>query len=227
MVTARKRSSAGFTLVELMVAVALLAVLSVVSFRGLDSILKARDRLTQIGDELKAATVAFGQLDEDLRRSWPMRAVIDRQREVTVGFLSGQGTSPELFLLREGGGALDPVRAEQVSYRLKDGKLERGFRPYVVGRINSAGEYTWQSLMDNVSDLKIKMWIKGAGWVDSAEKLNASRVNAVPPGNPSGNPSGNASSNAPTTTAYEVLGVDVEITLKDQQVLRRIYSVRD
>ncbi|MBP7662152.1 MAG: prepilin-type N-terminal cleavage/methylation domain-containing protein, partial [Burkholderiaceae bacterium] len=63
----------GFTLLEVLIAIALMAVLAVLGWRGLDSILVTRERLTRSSDDLKALSVCFTQLEEDLRRAWPVR----------------------------------------------------------------------------------------------------------------------------------------------------------
>ena len=68
-----RRRARGFTLIELLIAAALLAVLAVLAWRGLDSVLASRQRIVAASDELRSLTLAFAQLDEDLRRSWPVR----------------------------------------------------------------------------------------------------------------------------------------------------------
>lgn len=68
-----RRSARGFTLSELLVAVALLGVLAVLSWRGMDSVLRGRDRIVSASDDLRSLSVAMTQMEEDLRRSWPIR----------------------------------------------------------------------------------------------------------------------------------------------------------
>lgn len=119
-----RRAARGFTLLEVLVACALLAVLAVIGWRGLEAVLSARDRITAYSDDLRALTVAFSQIDEDLRRSWPVRLMRLQRRPVSFAVADGVVT---LELLREGGGALDSTRVERVAYRVRDGRLERGF----------------------------------------------------------------------------------------------------
>ena len=49
-----------------------MAVLALLSWRGLDSILQTRERLVVASDELRSLTLAFSQMDEDLLKSWPV-----------------------------------------------------------------------------------------------------------------------------------------------------------
>ncbi|NBY17349.1 MAG: prepilin-type N-terminal cleavage/methylation domain-containing protein, partial [Betaproteobacteria bacterium] len=73
--SAPRRSRAGFTLLELLVAIALLGVLAVLCWRGLESVLSSRDRLTRESEGLRALTIAFAQVDDDLRRTWAVRTI--------------------------------------------------------------------------------------------------------------------------------------------------------
>ena len=123
------RAQAGFTLLELLVASALLAVLAVIGWRGLEAVLSSRDRIVERSDALQAMSVTFAQLDEDLRRSWPVRLL---DLPVPPLAFRGSGATPVLELLREGGGASDASRIERIAYRLRDGRFERGFGPLLA-----------------------------------------------------------------------------------------------
>jgi general secretion pathway protein J len=248
----RFAKTSGFTLIELLIAISLLAVVSALCWRGLDALLKTRDRLNANGDELKALTLVFAQMDEDLRRTWAMRAV---NPAVPAIRFSQRPDSPDLQidLLREGGSALDAVRAERVSYRLKEGVLERGYAPYVAGGSAQAAPYVWQTIVTGPTAIKFKAWVQGQTW-QSAEGLvttdkqlaQASVVTAangvaqtgglvpaasigITPGGSSpavpSNPSiaSGLSANLPPP----ILGVEVAVTQADGSQFVRVYSVRD
>jgi general secretion pathway protein J len=198
----------GFTLIELMVAVSLMAVLSVICWRGLDTVLRARDNLAVVGDELKSMTIAFTQFDEDLRRSWPMRQLVPQVPSIRAMAVEGGG-SIDLELLREGGGALDPVRAERVRYRLDKQTLQRGFSPYVAGAAAQLNPWVWQDLIGQVQSTNFKLWVKGQGWIAAEALIAATNANT-------------AAVNPP-----EILGVEVQIRRVNGELFKRIYSVRD
>jgi general secretion pathway protein J len=189
----RHAASRGFTLIELLVAATLLAVLAVLSWRGLDTVLASRDRLAAASDELRSLTLAFAQLDEDLRRSWPVRLL--RLPVPAIGFsVAGERAVPTLEIVRETTGALLPTQVQRVAWRLRDGVLERGFGAWVspdggasvtVAAARSLGPaggvagrapdvpadtLVWQPVLANVSALQMQGWIDGQGWI-AAEAL--------------------------------------------------------
>jgi prepilin-type N-terminal cleavage/methylation domain-containing protein len=126
-----RRAARGFTLIELLIAAALLAVLAVLSWRGLDAVLESRRRIVAASDELRSLTLAFSQLDEDLRRSWPVRNL--RLQVPSISFrVGGEQAAATLDVLRETTGANDPAQLQRVSWRLRDGVLERGFSAWIV-----------------------------------------------------------------------------------------------
>ena len=189
----RRAASGGFTLIELLVAATLLAVLAVLSWRGLDSVLASRDRLAAASDELRSLTLAFSQLDEDLRRSWPVRLL--RLPVPSIGFtVAGERAVPTLEIIRETTGALLPTQVQRVAWRLRDGVLERGFGAWVspdggasvtvaaaralgpaAGLASTAPDVpadtlVWQPVLANVASLQMQGWIDGQGWI-AAEAL--------------------------------------------------------
>jgi general secretion pathway protein J len=222
----------GFTLIELIVAVSLMAVLSIIAWRGLDAVLKARDNLTQVGEDMRSLTIAFSQMDEDLRRSWPIRQLLPGQAPIRfVPGATGQGT--QLEMLREGGGALDGVRVERVAYRIREGWLERGFASFATGAVSQLSPFEWQRILSGVTQFKVKAWVQGSGWVPG-ESLQLDLANAAANPiavalNPTPNltTSGTASAIATPPPSPATLGVDFELTRTSGQTFTRIFSVRD
>jgi general secretion pathway protein J len=218
----------GFTLIELIVAVSLMAVLSIIAWRGLDAVLKARDNLTQVGEDMRSLTIAFSQMDEDLRRSWPIRQLLPGQAPIRfVPGATGQGT--QLEMLREGGGALDGVRVERVAYRIREGWLERGFASFATGAASQLSPFEWQRILSGVSQFKVKAWVQGSGWVPG-ESLQLDLANATAPApnpTPTSTTSGTASAVATPPPSPATLGIDFELTRTSGQTFTRIFSVRD
>jgi len=195
-----RRHSRGFTLLELLIAIALLGVLAVLCWRGLESVLSSRDRLTQESDRLRALTIAFAQVDDDLRRTWAVRSIPAVAR--AVRFLSVDDRLV-LELARLGGTASDPSRIDRVVWRLRSDILERGVAA------NAAGELIWQPVLSEVKDLQWRVWPSGQGWqtgqaiAATMASLDASSTSAA--GTPSTAPAAGDAQREPTAQAASSL----------------------
>jgi len=204
------RRAAGFTLLELLVAVALMAILAVLSWRGLDSVLASREHITAHTDETRAVSVLFSQLDEDLRRSWPLRHV-DALGRRPVAFVRDDVDGPiRLDLLREA--PVDsPIRFERVVYRLRDGLIERGFGPWRPGADVEPPLQVWQPLLAGVDAIAWRAWLAGRNnWQEGPVLVS------LPP------PSGVATADR----QYDPAGVELTLLRRGEQ-LRRIFALRD
>ena len=109
---ARRRPSTGFTLVELLVAIAILAMVAVLGWRGLDGIVRARIALTEDIEHTRGMQLTFAQLESDC-------AHIAGRALSSTGHRSVPKRTP-----RPGanGRRIDqPTRAQVVTYRLANG----------------------------------------------------------------------------------------------------------
>ena len=226
--TRRRRAGArGFTLLELLVAVTLMSVLALMSWRALDALIDARERISRSGDELRALVVAFAQLEEDLRRAWPVRLVdTGRAPVVLAGVADGRDrlSGGALDLIREAPAvaaigtatASDPARVaasglQRVVWRLEAGRLERGFAPWLPGARDApldpsgsadpgSGTMVWQTLLERVDAVGWRLQIPGRGWQGLEQRLDATMPTAV--------------------------GVEISL-LRSGERLIRVFSVRD
>ncbi len=107
----------GFTLVELLVAISILAILAVLGWRGLDGIVRARIALTQQMEVTRGMQLAFAQLQSDCEHL--------AERSLLGARPNLLWEENRLTLVRKVYNENQPTQLEVVSYRVLDGKLER------------------------------------------------------------------------------------------------------
>ena len=129
--TPRRAHSAGFSLLELLVAVSVFALLGAMAYGGLESVLRA-DRATRAQDErLAELQLAVSILQRDLAQA-STRAVRDALGDRQPALSQGQGGLAQLELTRAGWrNPVDRLRShlQRVRYRVEEDRLQRAFWP--------------------------------------------------------------------------------------------------
>lgn len=61
-----KRSASGFTLLEVLVALGIVAIIAILSWRGLTEVLRSTSRVTEVDNAVQTTVATFAQLERDL-----------------------------------------------------------------------------------------------------------------------------------------------------------------
>jgi general secretion pathway protein J len=191
----------GLTLVELLVAVGILATVAVLGWRGLDGIIKARLALVSELEQTRGMQLTFAQLQSDcLHLVGP---------NIPLNHPTINAASERLDMVRTVFTEGRPSRLQVVSYQVSNGVLSR--RESAATRNLAELEAAWQSAANNpdtsqavplqsgVTTMSTRIWLAGGnGW-------------SIPPNTPVATP------NNSLTVSPVPVGLEVSLQLQAQQ----------
>ncbi|MFJ4142603.1 type II secretion system protein GspJ [Pseudomonas sp. NPDC089734] len=160
----------GFTLLEVMVAIMLMAVVSMIAWRGLDSVTRADAHLRDSSEQTRQLLGVLNQLERDVS----MRASIELLEPADPDAQIDPPDAPAALTIRDGGSKgfrLDVIRTaadqdgglQRVSWWLKNNTLYRAQSPsssrYPLPAPNEGVE-----VLAQVSAVQLRFWEDGKGW---------------------------------------------------------------
>ncbi len=153
----------GFTLVELLVTLAILATMTVAAYRALGTVLEAGAKVQVEADKWSRVSGFFERFERDVRMAAPRAA---RQGEVIAAAWTGRagGAGSALEFSRFGNGPGDAPR--RVAYRLNErGEIEllMWAQPDAV----PGSVPVRHALLTGVTGFELRYFNAVAGWVDS------------------------------------------------------------
>jgi general secretion pathway protein J len=144
----------GFTLFEILIAVFILGIISVIMLRGLQTVISSKEHLERNSARLAAVDLTMSLLASDIG-NLVNRPVVDADNITHPALILNDDGFQTLELTRGGvGNPLAELRSTQqrVEYQLKDGALIRLTWP-VLDRVK-ASEPSSRVLLTDVSDLQ-------------------------------------------------------------------------
>ncbi len=202
------RHSRGFTLVEVMVAVAISAILSVMAFTAMNQALENRNRVRATTERLAALQLTVRNLVQDFSQLAP-RPV---RQQIGDGFLPAlqaeQGTFTEVTLTREGWmnpAGLQRSGLQRVRYVVRDSVLYREY--WTVLDAQQDPLPVSRQMLDRVRGFRIRFMNDGRAWQDEwpPQTLQGSRGNRE--------------------LRWRPLAVEVTLELEDHGTITRLIEV--
>lgn len=177
-------SGRGFTLLEMIVAIAIFGVIAAISYSALNNFLDARAHINAENDRLRALQSAFVLLEQDLRYAVnrPVRDNFGDPEPAftgTTGAGLAEGERLRLTTLRPAPAADDAQRAARVAWRLVDGELSRMTWPVLDRDLDSRGRE--RRVLTNVDELGFRFLSYEGGGVLTASS-EWTRDGALPAG---------------------------------------------
>ena len=173
----RLSPSAGFSLVELLVAVAVFAALAAAAYGGLAQIGRARSALAAQQDRFAAVARTVSALERDLRQT-VSRPVLDAGG-APLPALAGGPDAIELTRLGFANPRAEPrSNLERVGYALDAGKLQRA-RYAVLDRAPNTAPAT-STLADRVDEVHLRYFGCDGAWRDAWPPAEVQSCNQIP-----------------------------------------------
>ena len=166
----RARAASGFTLIELMVAITILAVVAILSWRGLDQVMRGREAISQAMEDERVFAQLFDQLRIDARQA----ATDDEVGQPAVA-VHGSTLQIVRYFTRPD----EAPRLQVVRYLISDGRVIRYASPLInnVGQLrrtlNGEDITDWSAvpLMGGVGAISARMYIPRVGWTTNMQEI--------------------------------------------------------
>ncbi len=157
----------GFTLLELLVALGIFALLAAMAYGGLNSVMTARQITTEHAERLSQLQMAFLWLGRDIEQAVD-RSIRDEYAEIKPALLGVETGRYQLELTRTGWrnpAGRKRSNLQRVAYGLREGKLIRAYWN-VLDRAQDSQPLE-SELLDGVDKLELRFLNDKGQWQDS------------------------------------------------------------
>lgn len=164
---ATRRLQSGFTLLEVLVAMAIFSIVAYMAYGGLDAVLRQQQVLEASANRLRAVQFAVRQLSTDFGQIQP-RSVREELGEGWKPALVADGRDLDSAELTRAGWSNPLGRhrstLQRVAYRVEDGVLIRSYWPVLDRLLEQEGFES--ELLDGVESFELRFLDARGEWVD-------------------------------------------------------------
>ncbi len=166
-------NSFGFTLIEMMIAIFLFSIVSVMAYGGINYVLKGQNYLQSSSNQLKDMQLTFRYFEKDINQMIN-RSVRNQYQDLQPSFV---GNEDKVFSFTHAGwrnpANLTRSKLQRVSYELDENVLKRHTWGQLDGAI--AEEYYTTDLLEGVESIKLRYRHEGR-WHTTWPPLNNSTI---------------------------------------------------
>ncbi|MBC8750742.1 MULTISPECIES: PulJ/GspJ family protein [Paraburkholderia] len=161
-----RRQVAGFTLIEMLVAITLLAVIALLSWRGLDATIRGRDDIVASLTQTRMLGRYFSQMQYDMLNLVTADEVFGPPLRIRPN---------ELVLVRHVSVGNGPASVQVVRYQLKGNRLMRSASQPLstLADLSSAlhhmDDFAAVVANDDVRSISLAVWVAPGGWTSKQE----------------------------------------------------------
>lgn len=166
------RRHAGFTLIEILVAVVVLAIMAVAAYTGLNAVIDVRRETRMSMQQFKQLQLAMVTLDRDLEQAIA-RPIRHASGDMAPGMRGGDHDVPELTFTRSGDpNPLQLPRSglQRVAYGIKNGNLVRYFYPVLDRTVEQ--DPAQQVILKGVTAMHLEFMDQFGTWRKNWPPLN-------------------------------------------------------
>ncbi len=172
----RRGRSAGFTLLELLVALTIFAVLAVMAYGGLETVLDTRSQVEAKAARLANLQMVYSRMEQDIEQTVG-RSIRDSYGDPRPALIGGTGQQPTLELTR--GGWTNPTgelrsTLQRVAYGLEKDQLVR-LSWMVLDQAQDTKPYK-QPLLAGVQEFRVRFLDQSGVWRDAWPPVGAPGV---------------------------------------------------
>jgi general secretion pathway protein J len=163
---AKPKARHGFTLLEVLIALVIMAVIALLSWQGLANVFRLSDRIRLVDDTTAEWRAMLGQLEIDLQRVPVQRKSLGPNPTGQIEPISSDSTGITLVIADQQG--QEPARWVQVRWVLSNGNLAR-IASQQQGVSNTAtGLPKEQTIVGPaLRALRIRLWTEATGWTNT------------------------------------------------------------